>query len=310
MSTSVLTYENRRQAVVVRAGHFLELTKPKIAALELVTVVVAAIIASSGVPTNVWLVVHAVIGTALVAASASALNQLLECESDRLMDRTAGRPLPAGHITSRDALFFGAVTFLLGSVYLMVMVNWMTAIVGVSTWLLYVAVYTPLKSRTTANTLVGALAGAGPVLMGWTAVKPQFATTEDALLAGTLFVIVFLWQFPHFMAIAWIYREQYKSIGARMLTVVDLTGRLAGKQAVWAAAVLVPVSLYPAIIMRAGPLYFALALLLSIVQLWIAIRFMIAPGDDTARRLLRCSLVYLPALLGLLIVTPFVFPWL
>ncbi|MEE3218792.1 MAG: heme o synthase [Planctomycetota bacterium] len=310
MTASVLTYESRRQAIFVRAGHFIELTKPKIAALELVTVVVAAIIASSGVPTNVWLVVHAVIGTVLVAASASAFNQLLERESDRLMIRTAERPLPAGYVSPREAFCFAMATFVLGTVYLVAMVNWVTATLGVATWLLYVAVYTPLKSRTTANTLVGAVAGAGPVLMGWTAVQPRFSTAEDALLAATLFVIVFLWQFPHFMAIAWIYRDQYKSVGSQMLTVVDATGRLAGKQAVWAAAVLVPVSLYPAIIMRTGPLYFGLALLLSAVQLWIAGSFMVSPSDQSARRLLRCSLIYLPALLGLLIVTPFVFPWL
>jgi protoheme IX farnesyltransferase len=226
------------------------------------------------------------------------------------MPRTASRPLPAGQISTWEAFRFGALAVLLGTLYLGLMVNWTTATVGGVTWFLYVCLYTPLKSRTTANTLVGAVAGAGPVLMGWTAVQPDFATREGMMLATTLFLIVFLWQFPHFMAIAWIYRREYALAGSRMLTVVDPSGRLAGVQAVTAAAMLIPVSLLPSVIMRAGPLYFVLALTLSAAQLLIAARFLAIRSDATARRMLRMSLVYLPILLGLLLLSPFVFPWL
>ncbi len=310
MNTTALTYESRRTSVSARAAAFGELTKPKIALLELVTVVVGAAVASSGVPQNAWLVLHAVLGTAMVAASASSLNQVLERESDKRMPRTVGRPLPAGILTARDATFFGAGLVIVGTLYLGLLVNWLTAAIGMLTWVIYVCIYTPLKSRSTANTFVGAVAGGGPVLMGWTAVQPAFATHQDWLLAVTLFSIVFLWQFPHFMAIAWIYRKDYAAVGAKMLTVVDPTGRLAGKQSVLTAALLVPISLYPAVMMRAGPVYFALALVLSVAQLVIAIRFMYRPGNAAARRMLWMSLVYLPVLFALLLLTPFIFPWL
>lgn len=310
MNTSTITVDVRPGSWILRGWAFVELSKPKIAVMELMTVAVAACIASSGVPSNIWLVVHALIGTALVAGSASALNQWLERDSDGQMARTAGRPLPAGRLSDRDVLVFALLTVTVGTLYLGTTVNWVTACLGLITWTLYVWVYTPLKTRTTANTLVGAIAGAGPVLMGWTAVQPVFPTHEAALLAATLFCVVFLWQFPHFMAIAWLYRRQYAAAGAKMFTVVDPTGRIAGVQAVVCAALLIPVSLYPAVIMKAGPLYFLLALALSSCQLLVALRFLTHTNDTSARRLLWMSLVYLPTLFGLLVVSPFVFPWL
>lgn len=310
MSTSVLSCDRRRVGILLRAGHFLELTKPKIAILELLTVLAAAVIASSGIPSDMGIVFHALVGTALLAASASALNQWLEHEADSRMPRTANRPLPAGDLLPREVLVFGVVTFAVGFAYLGWLVHWRTAAIGFATWALYVWVYTPLKTRTTANTLVGAIAGAGPVLMGWTAVQPEFATREAGILAGVLFLIVFLWQFPHFMSIAWIYRDEYAAAGARMLTVVEPTGRLAGIQAVMCAALLLPISLIPSVIMKAGPLYFVVVLILSLAQLDRAIRFLWCPGDESARRLLRMSLVYLPLLFGMILLTPFVFPWL
>ncbi|NIP86602.1 MAG: protoheme IX farnesyltransferase [Planctomycetales bacterium] len=310
MSTSAALCEVRPTSWVLRGLALLELSKPRIAALELMTVAVAACIASSGLPADGWLLVHTLVGTALVAASASAWNQWLEREADQRMPRTAGRPLPAGRLNDREVLVFATATVIVGSLYLGLAVNGLTACLGLLTWTLYVCIYTPLKTRTTANTLVGAVAGAGPVLMGWTAVQPEMATREASLLALTLFGIVFLWQFPHFMAIAWLYRRQYAAAGARMLTVVEPTGRLAGVQAVAAAALLIPVSLYPSVLMKAGPLYFVLALLLALGQLATAARFLWRPDDLSARRLLRYSLIYLPAQFGLLLLTPFVFPWL
>jgi protoheme IX farnesyltransferase len=310
MSTSAAIYEVRPGSWLLRGWALVELSKPKIALLELMTVAVAACIASSGLPTDGWLLLHAVAGTGLVAASASALNQWLERESDELMQRTARRPLPAGRLHEREVLWFATATVVIGTLYLGLAVNWLTACLGLLTWMLYVWIYTPLKTRTTANTLVGAIAGGGPVLMGWTAVQPEMATREAALMAATLFCIVFLWQFPHFMAIAWLYRRQYAAAGAKMLTVVEPTGRMAGVQSVIAAALLIPVSLVPSVMMKAGPLYFALVLALSLAQLLTAARFLRRPDDVSARRLLRMSLIYLPAQFGLLLLTPFVFPWL
>jgi protoheme IX farnesyltransferase len=310
MSTSTLALDVRPNGWLLRGWAFVELSKPKIAVMELMTVAAAACIASSGVPSNVWLLVHALVGTALVATSASALNQWLEQDTDGQMERTAGRPLPEGRLSDREVFVFALAALVIGTLYLGMTVNWVTSCLGLITWTLYVWVYTPLKTRSTANTLVGAIAGAGPVLMGWTAVQPVFPTHETGLLAATLFCVVFLWQFPHFMAIAWLYRHQYAAAGAKMFTVVEPTGRIAGVQAVVGAALLVPVSLFPAVMMKAGPLYFLLALTLSGTQLIVALRFLSHRNDTSARRLLRMSLIYLPALFGLLMVSPFVFPWL
>ena len=206
-------------------GDYLELTKPKISVLVLVTVAVAMFVGNAGLPSP-WLLLNALAGTALVAASASALNQRLERRTDALMERTATRPLPAGRLSERDALVFGIVTIVAGLAYLAVVVNWLTAILGALTWLLYVPLYTPLKRTTPLNTVVGAIAGALPTLMGWAAVGGSFslAAGGGGLKAATLFLIVYLWQFPHFMAIAWIYRRQYAAAGLKMLTVVDPSG--------------------------------------------------------------------------------------
>ena len=296
--------------IVPHALALLELTKPKIALLELLTVWVAACVACSGLPQNWWTIFHALVGTALVAASASALNQWVERGVDAQMQRTADRPLPAGELSDREAFWFGAVTMVMGTVYLAVLVHWLTAVLGLMTWFLYVCVYTPLKSRTSANTVVGAVAGALPVLMGASAVLSDGGTREGLLLATILFGIVFFWQFPHFMAIAWIHREDYRRAGFKMLTVTEPTGRLAGLQAVSSAALLLPLSLWPAVMMKTGPFYFFLVLALSVLQLGLAIDFLLRPSDRSARQMLRMSLLYLPAVFGLLWLSPFIFPWL
>ena len=296
--------------IVPHAMALLELTKPKIALLELLTVWVAACVACSGLPQNWWLIVHALVGTALLAASASALNQWLERGADAQMRRTAGRPLPAGDLSEREVFWFGTITMVTGTIYLAFLVHWLTAVLGLLTWILYVCIYTPLKSRTSANTWVGAIAGALPVLIGASAVLSEGGTREGLLLALTLFGIVFFWQFPHFMAIAWIYREDYHRAGFKMLTVTEPTGRLAALQAVASAALLLPLSLLPAVMMKAGPFYFILVLMLSVVQLGVALDFLRHPSDRSARRMLRMSLLYLPGVFGLLWISPFIFPWL
>jgi protoheme IX farnesyltransferase len=297
MSASTLVCDRQRTTPLARLADFVELTKPRIAALELVTVAAAAFFAAGG-PVAPGLLLTTLFGTALVAASASALNQWLERHSDALMERTADRPLPAGRLSARDALFFGALCAVIGVFVLGFAVNWPTAALGLLTWLLYVAFYTPLKVKTPANTLVGAIAGAMPVLMGWTCVgKPL------DLDATILFMVLFLWQFPHFMAIAWIYRRDYAAAGMAMLTVADPTGRRAGAQAVLAALMLIPISLLPAVRLI-EPAYFAFVLPLGVIQLIAAVLFMLRLDQRSARRLLRMTLVYLPAVLLLLMLTP------
>jgi protoheme IX farnesyltransferase len=258
----------------------------------------------SWTPPDSLLLLHALFGTALIAASASALNQWLERTRDALMPRTADRPLPAGRIAPVEVAVFGGTLVAVGVLYLGVVVNWLTAVIGLLTWFLYVVVYTPLKAVTPANTVVGAVAGALPVLIGWTAVGAPLALSSGGLQAATLFFIVYLWQFPHFMAIAWIYRDQYAQARLQMLTVVDPSGRRAGIQSIVAAMALLPVSLLPALDGFAGGWYLAGALLLSGVYLYFSVQFFLDRSEPSARRLLRASLVYLPALLGLLILAP------
>jgi protoheme IX farnesyltransferase len=294
MSTSVLGYAEGRTGIAARAADYIELTKPRIATLVLVTTAVAAFVARWGAP-SAWPLVHALIGTALVAASASAFNQWLERHTDALMQRTAERPLPAGRLSGGEVWLFGCVTILAGVLYLGWLVNVATAVLGLATWFLYAWVYTPLKSRTPANTAVGAVAGALPVLMGWASTGAPLG-----IEALTLFLIVYLWQFPHFMAIAWIYRRQYAEAGLKMLPVVDATGRRAGLQAVVSAMALLPISVLPVGLQLAGTTYLVGVLLLGVAQLAIAVSFFRHLDEVRARRLLKASLVYLPAVMFLL----------
>ena len=298
MSMTSLSIEDRPAISWARLVDYVELAKPRISALVLVTVAVAACVAEWGVPAG-WLLFNTLAGTALVAASASGLNQWIERESDARMRRTADRPLPSGRLSSFEVVATSVLAVLAGVVYLAIAVGLPTAGLGLLTWVLYVCVYTPLKSRTSANTAIGAVAGAMPVLMGWTAVGAPLD-----LRAWAMFLIVFIWQFPHFMAIAWIYRAQYAAAGLKMLPVVDPTGVRAGAQALVAALVLIPVSLVPCLAHPAAEVYFALALLLGVGQLACAIMFFVRLNETSARRLLLASLVYLPAIMGLLLLTP------
>jgi protoheme IX farnesyltransferase len=291
---TVLVCPERRTQVLARAADYVELTKPKIAVLVLATVAVSSALAATG-PLDGWRLLHTLLGTALVAASASALNQWLERHSDALMARTADRPLPAGRLSTAEVTTFGWITAALGIAYLAWAVNLQVALLGCVTWATYVWVYTPLKSRTWLNTVVGAVAGALPVLMG------AAAMGQIDLGALTLFLIVYLWQFPHFMAIAWIYRREYAAAGLKMLSVIDPSGRRAGLQAVSASLALLPVSLLP-VAMHQVPLTYGLAaLVLGGMQAIVAGAFFQRLDERTARRLLRASLVYLPGVLVLFV---------
>jgi protoheme IX farnesyltransferase len=282
-------------ALVSRLADYLELTKPRIVVLELIVAGAAACLASRHA-VDVPAVLHALAATALVAASASTANQWLERRIDVRMRRTANRPLPAGRITSAEAIILSAVALVVGTSWLALKVNLLTAMLGVASWVTYVAIYTPLKRRSPLNTTVGAVAGAIPILMGWTA-----AGAPLNLTAWSLATVLFLWQFPHFMAIAWLYRRDYAAAGHRMLTVVDPSGLRAGAQAIIGAALVIPVSLIPATHPMSGsPVVYALwATVLGGLQFARAVQFAIERDESSARRLLRATLLYLPAWMGL-----------
>ena len=296
MNTSVLTAE--RSAVVTRLADYLELTKPRIVVLELIVAGAAACLAMPR-GLDALAVLHALFGTALVAASASIANQWWERANDARMPRTENRPLPAGRVSSVEAIVLSLFTLCLGLGWLISQVNLLTAALGLASWIIYVLIYTPLKTRTSFNTAVGAVAGAIPILMGWTATGAPLN-----LLAIALAGVLFLWQFPHFMAIAWLYRRDYAQAGHKMLPVVDPSGLRSGAQAVYAAALLVPVSLIPAILPTSGsPLvYLAWALGLGFAQLGLAVRFALLRDEKSARLLLRATLLYLPAWMAMLLI--------
>jgi protoheme IX farnesyltransferase len=217
------------------------------------------------------------------------LNQVYERDTDALMRRTRRRPLPDGRVAPADACVFGLALSLAGLVLLAARANWLSAGLALATLVVYLMVYTPMKRRTPLSTLVGAVPGALPALIGWTASHGTIA-----LGGAALFAIVFLWQIPHFMAIAWMYREDYGKAGFPMLPVIDPEGRRAAKQAVIYAAALVPVSLLPTLAGIAGPVYFVSALVLSVAMLALAIRFAATRSDASARALFFGSITYLP----------------
>jgi heme o synthase len=279
-----------------RALDYLELTKPRIAVLVLATVATGFLLASHQ---NVegWRLFHVVLGTSLVAGGASALNQWLERHRDARMPRTANRPLPAGRLVPAEAFAFGITLGVSGTLYLLVALpSPLPALIAVITFACYVGAYTPLKPVTTWNTLIGAVPGALPPVIGYSAV----AGALD-LGALTLFLIVFIWQIPHFFAIAWMYRFQYARAGLLMLPVVDPHGRRTAFQMVLYCVALLPISLLPVYLHSAGWLYGVGAVLLGLIFLNAAYRFARKRDDARARRVLRTSLLYLPGLLLLLL---------
>jgi protoheme IX farnesyltransferase len=285
-------------SVGARLAAYVELTKPRIAAMVLITVAVGYLMGARGGadPRTLTLTL---LGTGLVAAGASAWNQYLERARDGRMRRTAGRPLPSGRLAPAEAAWFGTALTIAGSALLAIGPHPLAAAVALVTFALYAFVYTPLKPRTTLNTAIGAVPGALPPVIGWAA-----ATGRLGVEAWALFLIVFLWQFPHFLAIAWIHRDDYARAGHRMLPGVDPAGSITGRQAAGYALALVPAGLLPAVVGLAGPVYFAGALGLGLFYLAAAGRFWSAVGDATARRLLRASFVYLPSVLLLLLLNP------
>jgi len=279
-----------------RAADFLELTKPRITLLVLATTMVGFYLAAP-VSIPLALLSHTLLGIGLVAGGASALNMWLERRPDSLMRRTAGRPLPSGRLQSGHALSFALVLSGAGLVYLFLWVNHLTSALAVITLLTYLFLYTPLKTRTWLCTLVGAVPGALPPILGWIA-----ATGKISLGGILLFVIVFLWQLPHFYAIGWMYREDYARAGFPMLPVIDTTGRRTGWQASAYILALILVTLLPTAAGLAGFLYLAGAVLSGICFLVCGVLFAWLRDFVSARRLFVVSVFYLPLLMALLVI--------
>ena len=276
----------RRSSQVV--ADYLALTKPRLNSLVVVTSAGGYYLGASRPQT--FLPMAAVsVGTALVAGGAAVLNQVYERETDALMERTRLRPLPDQRVTPEEARTFGMLLAAGGILLLGVSANALAALLALATLVVYLTIYTPMKRRSSFATLVGAVPGALPPLIGWTA-----ASGSLSLGGWSLFAIVFLWQIPHFMAIAWLYRDDYARAGFPMLPVVEPDGRRTGLQAVIYAAALVPVSVAPTVVGLTGAAYFWTALVLGVGLLWIAARFALSRTDATARALFYSSITYLP----------------
>jgi protoheme IX farnesyltransferase len=281
---------------LVRFVDYVELTRPRLTSLVLFTVAAGFALAGAGAP-NLVRLLHTVIGTALVAAGAGALNQVFERHSDALMVRTSNRPLPSGRLQPEAVLLFGAGLALAGLTYLAVIVRQPLALLAAAfAFASYVFVYTPLKRTTTFNTLVGAIPGAMPPLIGWAAVTNSFDPA-----AAVLFAILFLWQVPHFLAIAWIYRDDYARARLRMLPVSDSGGDRTARWMVAFCLALVLVSLIPSALGWTGAFYLVGAGALGVAFAKSVFGFAHTRSAVQARRVLRMSLVYLPSLLTALL---------
>lgn len=269
---------------------FFILAKPRISVMVLFTVAVAGVVSwnESG---QAWSLVHAMIGLLLISASGCAVNQYLERFVDWSMPRTADRPLPGQRLTSLQVALFGSVTLGVGLAWMWTLANWQSAVVAALSWVLYVCLYTPMKPRTWLNTFVGAVAGALPVLVGSTAV----AQGQISFDAWMLFAVLYVWQFPHFMAIAWIYREDYLMGELRMASTESNAERLTGR-----IAILFAIALFPATLISLWPtgmtqgVFCFVAMVLAGWYLVMSIQFARKVNDENARRLFRVSLVYLP----------------
>ncbi len=272
----------------------ISLTKPRVLVMVLVTTVVGYYVGLAGTPDYARLL-HLMAGTLLAAAGALALNQYWERDVDALMDRTRARPLPDGRLQPLEALLFGGVLAVLGVIALAAFVNGPAALVTAATLVLYLFAYTPLKLRTPLCTIVGAVPGALPPVTGWVAARDEFGVG-----AWILFGILFLWQLPHTLAIARLYRDDYARAGVRLLPVVDAEGSSTERQIVMGCLALLAVSLLPTLIGLTGPLYFTGALVLGVAFVVLGARQALAPSSAAARRVLFASLLYLPALLALL----------
>ena len=277
------------------AADYVALTKPRLNLLVVVTTLVAYYVGRrAGAPLAELF--HTMVGTTLVAAGASALNQVWEKDTDKLMRRTRRRPLPDARLAVAPALWFGVALTVAGLVELWFFTTPLAAMVALVTMLTYIVWYTPLKLRSSLPTVVGAIPGALPALIGWAA-----ATNSLSIEGWVLFGIVFMWQMPHFLAIAWLYRDEYASAGMPLLPVIEPDGRSTGRQAILYTAALIPLSMMPMGVGLASARYLVGAMTLGALLMFFSVEFSAKRDRETARRLFFASILYLPILWALLV---------
>jgi len=294
--SAVATIERPRLSTRERVSAYVELTKPRITFLIVLTSAAGFGLASRrGI--DYLALLSALFGIALLSSGIATLNQYAERDLDGLMRRTAGRPLPSGKLAPWQALAFGAGLTMAAEIYLLLMVNPLSALLGLTVIAGYLFGYTPLKTRSSLSTIVGAFPGAVPPLIGWTA-----ATGTLSIEGWVLFAILFLWQFPHFLAIAWMYREDYNRAGILMLPVVEPDGRVTAQQIVLYTLMLIPVSLLPTVLGISGRFYFFGAIVLGLLFLYSSIRAAFSMSRQQAKQLLLASVLYLPLLFILMVV--------
>ncbi len=274
---------------------YIELTKPRITWLILMSTAVGYFFGHRGA-WAILAVLNTILGTALIASGTAALNQWYEREADRKMRRTADRPIPSGRLSAQRALVFGILLSVAGFAELSLAVNWLSGALGLFTLLSYLFLYTPLKQRTPLSTLVGAFPGAMPPIIGYAAAS---GVLDWQALA--LFAILFLWQFPHFLAIAWMYREDYERAGIVMLPVVEPSGEGTARQIVLYSLALIPVSMAPSFLGMSGKFYFFGALALGLWYLYSGVRVAFDRTILRARAVLMVSVIYLPLIYGLML---------
>jgi heme o synthase len=281
-----------------RVKDYIELTKPRITWLILMSTAIGYYFGHRGA-WSVLAILHTVVGTGLIGSGTAALNQWYEREADRHMRRTQARPLPSGRIHPNEALLFGIALAVLGGLELGLGVNWLSAALGIFTLAAYLFLYTPLKQMTWWSTTVGAFPGAMPPLIGYAAAAGKL-TAE----AWVLYAILFLWQFPHFYAIAWMYRDDYSRAGIKMLPVVEPDGQSTSRQILIYSVLLIPISLLPKWMGMTGSIYTAGAVALGLLFLYAGVRVSLDRTRLRARRVLLASVVYLPVLYGLMVIDP------
>jgi protoheme IX farnesyltransferase len=291
MSSQIDTATFTTASALRRVADFMELAKPRVVLMVLITAFVGFYLGSADVP-NYLRLLQMLFGTALTAGGTLALNQYLERDTDALMNRTRRRPLPDGRVQPREALWFGVTIALIGLIYLALAVNFLSALVTAFITLSYLVLYTPMKPRSSLCMLVGAVPGALPPVIGWVAAR---GSMDNA--AWVLFAIMFLWQVPHTLAIARLYCEDYAKAGIQFLPVIEPDGESTNRQIVTHSAALLAVSLLPTLLGSAGPVYFVVAFVLGLVFLSYGIRLVIQSTRQRARQLLFASLIYLPVLL-------------
>jgi protoheme IX farnesyltransferase len=295
IARQVVIADRATLSFAAKLSAYAELTKPRITFLVVLTAAAGFCMGSAAGIDYVRLL-NMAIGIALLSSGISALNQYLERNLDGLMRRTQERPLPSGKLLPMEAAIFGISLSVIATAYLALLINPLSALLGIVTLASYLFVYTPLKSKTSLSTVLGAFPGAMPPFIGWVAVRGEI--TIDAWI---LFAILFLWQFPHFLAIARMYRDDYARAGIKMLPVVEPDGRVTGQQIISYTLLLVPVSLLPVVTGLAGSVYLTGAAILGLGFLYFSVRAALVRTSWQARRLLLASVLYLPILFGLMV---------